>query len=59
MIKPDLKYSIHVYQDHAEIKGWLPSHVLILLIKLSKKEGFDIMTYAENGGFKLIRKDKE
>ncbi len=59
MIQSNFKYSIHVYEDHAQINGGLPSHVLILLIKLCKKEGFDIMTYGPNGGFRLIRKLKE
>lgn len=59
MLKSNFKYSIEVYEDHAKINGWLPSHILILLIKLCKKEGFDIMTYGENGGFKLIKKPKE
>lgn len=53
-----MKYSITVYEDHAIITGWLTSDVLILLIKLCKKEGFTHLTHNPHGeGFKLVRKD--
>jgi hypothetical protein len=52
------KYSICVYEDHAIIRGWLPSDVLILLLRLCKKEGFTLITRPDDGipGFKLVKK---
>ncbi len=51
-----LKYSIHVYEDHAIINGCLSSDILILLVRLCKKHGFTHLTSGESGiGFKLIR----
>ncbi len=53
------KYGIEVYSDHAVIHGRLSSDILILLIKLCKKEGFTHMTSSEDGkGFKLVRNGK-
>jgi hypothetical protein len=50
------KYSIHVYEDHAIIRGWLTSDMLMLLIRLCKKEGFTHLTSnADGNGFKLVK----
>ena len=52
------KYSIQVYEDHAIIRGWISSDILTLLMKLSKKEGFDYITSNPDGmGFKMVRKN--
>lgn len=52
-----MKYSITVYEDHAIIRGWLSSDMLILLVKLCRKEGFTHLTNNPDGeGFKLVRK---
>lgn len=53
-----LIYSMEVYEDHAIIRGWLTSEMLILLVKFCKKEGFIYMTNIGDGtqGFKLVRK---
>lgn len=54
----ELKYSVHVYEDHAIIKGGHPPEVLDLLITVSKQEGFNYVMAPDDGtqGFKLVRK---
>jgi hypothetical protein len=51
------KYVLAIYEDYALINGKLSSDILLLLIKLCKKEGFTHMTHRDDGkpGFKLIR----
>ena len=52
------KYSIEVHENHAVIRGWLTSDILLMLVKLCKKEGFTHITDTGDGtqGFKLVRK---
>ena len=52
------KYSIEVYEDHAITRGCISSEMLVLLIRLCKKEGFIYITAPDDGtrGFKLVKK---
>lgn len=60
-MREEPKYSIHVYEDHAVIRGWLSSDILVLLVRLCRKEGFTHITHMDDGtrGFKLVRKQDE
>jgi hypothetical protein len=52
------KYSIHVYEDFAIIRGKLKSDVFQIAIRLCEKEGFTYIVPNYDGkGFKLIRKE--
>lgn len=51
------RYSIEVYKDYAIIRGLITSEILMVLVRLCKKEGFTHMTHNDNEpGFKLVRK---
>ncbi len=51
------KYSIEVFEEHAIIRGSLPTDVLMLFIDLCRKEGFTYLTHMDDGelGFKLVK----
>ena len=52
------KFSIDVYDDYAIIRGGLTCDILLLIIRISKKEGFTHMiSFEDNGhvGFKLVK----
>ena len=50
----DPKFSLEVYDDHAIIRGWLTSDILVLLTRLCKKYGFKYLASCD-GGFKLTK----
>lgn len=52
------KYSIEVFDDYATIRGRMSSDILVLLVRLCKKEKFTHMTNTDDGepGFKLVRR---
>lgn len=47
-------YSIHVFEDHAIIQGFLTSDVLTILIRLCRQEGFTHLVPFDDG-FKLVK----
>ncbi len=52
-----LKFSVEVYEDFAIVKGTITSEMLMLIIRLCKKEGFTYFTYTDQENeFKLERK---
>jgi hypothetical protein len=51
------KYSLEVFEDHAVIKGIIPTPIMLLLIRICNEEGFNKVTSPDDGskGFKFIK----
>jgi hypothetical protein len=51
------RFSVVVYDDHAQLLGSLSSEVLLMLLELCREQGFTHMVPNEEAaGFKLVRK---
>lgn len=54
-------FTLEMFDDYALIRGWLTPEMLMMIVKMCKKQGFTHLTSTNDGipGFKLIKRDKE